>query len=270
MECCQQTIHRKCVLAYLCINSQCVYCRAVVDVARVLELTNIDRSELLLPSTKSPMQQTPITKKRDLQEMMLDKTPLRLADTLRAESQDKKRENQREQAKRMIKMQGKDVADKGATPGAVVTVKCDYRAVSFAIGIVGVVYQVSTYGGARIATIAGLLSSGQKKGPWWIPADQYAIRYGANDEANIGPQLSTIREAILAGTYNTNNSAPKCTIQQAHQVIVEAVSPCRKSKCGCKGGECKVGRCGCIKKGFKCSSACLCNGNCAANPNNGK
>ncbi len=78
--------------------------------------------------------------------MMFDKTPLRLADTHRAESQDKKRENQREQAKKMIKMQGKDVADKGAAPGAVVTVKCDYRAVSFTIGIVGVVYEVSTFG----------------------------------------------------------------------------------------------------------------------------
>jgi hypothetical protein len=30
----------------------------------------------------------------------------------------------------MIKMQGKDIANKGGAPGAVVTVKCDYRAVS--------------------------------------------------------------------------------------------------------------------------------------------
>jgi hypothetical protein len=97
-------------------------------------------------------------------------------------------------------MQGKDITDKGAAPGAVVTVKCDYWAVSFAIGIVGVIYEVSTFGGARIATIAGILSSGQRKGPRWIPADQYAIRYGANDEANITPQLMTIRDAILAGT----------------------------------------------------------------------
>ncbi len=218
----------------------------------------------------TPAQQTPIMKKRDLQEMMFDKTPLRLGDTLQAESQDKKRENQREQAKKMIKMQGKDVADKRAAPGAVVRVKCDYRAVSFAIGIVGVVYEVSTFGGARIATIAGILSSGQRKGPWWIPTDQYAIRYGANDDANIPPQLSTIHEPILAGTYNNNDSAPTCTIQRAHQLIIQAVSPCRKSKCGCKGGEWKVGRCGCIKKGFKCTNACLCNGNCTANPNNGK
>jgi hypothetical protein len=121
MECCKQTIHRQCFVAYLCINSQCVFCRADVDMARVLELPTIDRSDVISPATMSPTQQTPTTKKRDLQEM-----------------------------------------------------------------------------------------------------------------------------------------------------IVQAVSPCRKSKCGCNGGKCKVGRCGCIKKGFKCSSACLCNGNCAANPNNGK
>jgi hypothetical protein len=202
--------------------------------------------------------------------MLFDKTPLWLADTLWAKSQDKKRESQREQAIKMIKMQGKDIANKGAGPGTVVTVNCDYRAMIFAIGIVGVIYEVSTFGGARIATIAGIVSSGSRKGPWWIPANQYAIRYGANNEANITPQLKQICEAILVGTYNNNESATKCTIQEAHQIIVQAVSPCRKSKCGCKGGEYKAGCSGCIEKGFKCTSACLCNGICMVNPNNGK
>ena len=95
------------LLAYLCIISQCVYCRAIIDMAGVLELTTIDRLELILPATMSPTQQTPKTKKLDLPEMMFDKTPLQLADTLWAESQDKKHENQREQAIKMIKMQGK-------------------------------------------------------------------------------------------------------------------------------------------------------------------
>jgi hypothetical protein len=170
----------------------------------------------------------------------------------------------------MIKTQGKDIANKGAAPGSVVTVQCDYCAVSHSIGIVGVIYEVSKFSGARIATIAGILSSGTKKGPWWIPADQYIMRYGKNEEANITPQLTQIHEAILAGTYNVNDSAPKCTIQQVHQQITQAVSPCRKSKCMCKGGACKAGCCGCIKKNFKCTSACPCNGNCTANPNNGK
>jgi hypothetical protein len=94
----------------------------------------------------------------------------------------------------------------------VVTVQCDYRAVSHSIRIVGVIYKVSKFGDARIAMIAGILSSGSRKGPWWIPSDQYAMRNGANEGANITPQLMEIRDAILAGTYNVNNSAPKCTV----------------------------------------------------------
>jgi len=97
---------------------------------------------------------------------LINRTPLRLADTVCSESQDKKSDNQLEQANKMIKMQGTDIANKGGAPGAVVTVKCDYRAVGFAIGIVGIIDEVSRYGGARIATVAGLLSSGQRKGVW--------------------------------------------------------------------------------------------------------
>jgi hypothetical protein len=146
--------------------------------------------------------------------MLLDQTPLWLSDQLWTESQEKKRESQREQAAKIIIIQGKDIANKGAAPGAVVTVQCDYRMVSISMGIVSVVYKVSKFGNASIATIAGILLSGSRKGPWWIPSDQYALRYGANEDANITPQLTEIRVAILAGTYNINNSAPKCTIQE--------------------------------------------------------
>ena len=40
----------------------------------------------------------------------------------------------------MIKTQGKDIVNKGAAPGAVVTVQCDYCVVSQYIGIVSVIY----------------------------------------------------------------------------------------------------------------------------------
>ncbi len=43
----------------------------------------------------------------------------------------------------------------GINPNGV-TVQCDYRAVSHSIRIVGVIYEVSKFGGARIATIAGI------------------------------------------------------------------------------------------------------------------
>ncbi len=151
-----------------------------------MALPTIDRSEII-STTMSPPRRTSMVK-RDLQLLLLDKTPLRLADKLWAASQEKKRESQREQAAKMIKMQGKDIVSKGAAPGAVITVQCDYRTVSHSIRIVGVIYEMSTFGSAKVAMIAGILSTGTRKGPWWIPADQYIMRYGANEEANITPQ----------------------------------------------------------------------------------
>jgi len=100
LTCCRQMIHQQCVLAYLCINSQCAYCKADLEHASVLELPTIDRFDLILPATMATTHQTPTGKKRDLQSLFINRTPLRLADTVWAESQDKKHENQRDQAKR--------------------------------------------------------------------------------------------------------------------------------------------------------------------------
>ena len=179
-------------------------------------------------------------------------------------------ESTNEQAKKMMKMQGKDIVGKGAAPGAVVVVQCPIMAVSHTIGIMGIIYELSKYGGARVATVAGILLCGNKKTNWWIPSDQYVVKYGVDAEPNILPELMTIREAILAGTYNLNKSAPTCTIQQAHKVLTDATSPCKVSRCNCKDGKCKRGRCGCIKKKSKCGSGCSCNGGCDANVQNGK
>ncbi len=174
------------------------------------------------------------------------------------------------QAKKMMKMQGQDITSKGAAPGAVVTVQCDYHAVSHTVGIVGIIYEASKHGGARVATECGILLSGPWMGSWWMPSDRYVVRYASTEEANIKPELKSIRNALLAGTYNIDNSAPKCSIKQAHQYVVQAISLYRKSKCGCANGACKAGCYGCIKKGFKCTSACSCNSSCTENPNNGK
>jgi hypothetical protein len=92
-----------------------------------MELPTIDRFDLLVPA-ETIMLKTPTSatwKKRDLQSLLMDTTPLQLTDRVRSESQDKKRGNQLEQAKKMIKMQGTDIANKGGAPGAMVTVKCD-------------------------------------------------------------------------------------------------------------------------------------------------
>jgi hypothetical protein len=109
------------------------------------------------------------------------------------------------QANRMICQQVKDIAKQGEIPGAFVVVKVDYRAVSHDIGIVGVIYQIASSGGAQIATVAGL-STGSKKTNWWIPSNKYVIKYCTNNIANIAPDLEIIRQSILSGEYNENNA----------------------------------------------------------------
>ncbi len=215
LTCCKKTIHPQCLLAYLGTNSQCCYCPCPVDMAKVMEYETIHRS---LPQPLTPVK----TPKRDLQQLLIDKkTPLRDADQVRSESHEKKSMSQIEQTNRMIHQQGKDIENQGGSPGAVVVVQVDYRVVSHAIGIVGVIYQIASTGGARIATVAGLLSTGSKKANWWIPSNKYVIKYCTNNIANIAPKLEIIRQSILSGEYNDNN-AKRCTIKEAHQVITEA------------------------------------------------
>jgi hypothetical protein len=160
LTCCKKTIHCQCLLAYLGTNSQCCYCCCPVDMAKVMGYERIDRS---LPEPLTPVK----TPKHDLQQMLMDeKTPLRDADQVRSESNEKKRMVQITQANRMIRQQGEDIANQGGSTGAVVVVQVDYQAVSHAIGIVGVIYQIESSGGAQIATVAGLLSTGSKKANW--------------------------------------------------------------------------------------------------------
>jgi hypothetical protein len=98
-------------------------------------------------------------------------------------------------------------------------VQCPTTAVSHAIGIMGIIYELSKYGGARVATVAGILSCGQKTTKWWILLDQYMVKYGAHKEPNIPPELKSSRDAVIGGTYNEKNKALTCTIQHAHKFI---------------------------------------------------
>ncbi len=106
VQCCQQTYHRQCLLAHLGINSQCANCRSAdINIAGVLALPTIDRSEVLSPIMSPPWQAT--RDKRDLQSFLMDNTLLRSADQHRAESQEKKRKRQLDQAKKMMRTQEK-------------------------------------------------------------------------------------------------------------------------------------------------------------------
>jgi hypothetical protein len=97
MQCCKQTIHCHCLVAHLSVNSQCPYCcEPIDDIATVLELPTVNRSDIICEKMPAKRHTTPLKMldrtdvTRNLQSMMLDRTPLRQADAVCADSQEKK------------------------------------------------------------------------------------------------------------------------------------------------------------------------------------
>ena len=274
--CCNQLMHRDCLLVYREFNSLCCYCASNIDDMKTIQsYPSIDRSKEIpkTPELTPKMRSFNWSSKRTLQEIELDKvfgTPMydRLADKERAVSQEKRRERQLAQANDMIRTRGKAIVNDGVLPGSVLTVYPDFREVSHGVGIVAIVYKTSPGGGVLAATEYGLLTHSDNKKHFYIPDDRYTLRYKQDEEAPLSLALQRVRESILNKTYD-DSTVKKVTIQEAHKLITGQVSPQRRGKCNCLAQGCKNKRCPCIKKGLKCISACKCNMNCC-NPENGK
>ncbi len=103
----------------------------------------------------------------------------------------------------MVTTRSKEIEKIGGGVGAVITVVPDLRAVSHSIGIVGIIYKMKASGGAQVLNAVSLLAQSGKK-DWWIPDDQYILRYKPHEDAPIAVELQKIRESILDGTYNTS------------------------------------------------------------------
>jgi hypothetical protein len=82
----------------------------------------------------------------------------------------------------------------------------------------------------------------------------------------LSPNLAEVRKQILAGTFSAKQQK-KCSLSQAHQEIVGASSPCLRSTCHCRRGQCGT-RCGCLRNKRACSSTCSCSGKCEINEMN--
>jgi hypothetical protein len=148
----------------------------------------------------------------------------------------------------------------GVSPGAVITLKVDYRVHSHAYGLLGIVYESKETGGVLVACEHGVITSSGSKKDFWVPNDQYKVVALAGDRAAITPQLQHVRDEITNGTYDYN-AKPRISYAKYHDLTIDSTSPTRRGRCSCKKG-CKKTTCGCLKKGLTCHSGCGCNGNC--------
>ena len=182
----------------------------------------------------------------------------------RAASMKKKNNKQQESALKEIKRAGGSAIAAGAAPGAVVTLKVDYRTHSHAEGLLAIIYDVKPdTGGILVCCEHGVVTHTGTKADYWVPWDKYIVQAKKDVSIPLPSDLQTVRDMVLSGKFQeTSADCPRISYSVYHQSSINAISPPKKTRgCKCRGGKCGKA-CGCRKKQFSCTSACSCNGNC--------
>ena len=123
------------------------------------------------------------------------------------------------------------------------------------MGVLGVVFHVSSLKSVRVVTEHGILVHGNKR-PASFPHDKYQIRRKSQVKWHGGP-LERLQKTISEGTFD-ESSQSRVTLQAACRLIHGGRTG--RSKCSCKK---RCGpSCGCRKASRRCTSACKCLGNC--------
>lgn len=182
-----------------------------------------------------------------------------IEDINRRVAREKKNKMQTENARKAVKQRGDTLIADGLGPGAVLTLKVDYRTHSHAAGLVVIVYKSNDTGAALVCCENGVITHDGSAGDYWVPSDRFVVNAGYKETAVIPPKLQLLRDAILKGEYDYQ-SQPRISYSKRHADITGASSPCKKAICSCKGA--CTARCGCRRKKLDCTSACGCSGNC--------
>ena len=149
----------------------------------------------------------------------------------------------------------------GAAPGAVVTLKVDYRTHSHAQGLIAIVYDVKATGGILCCCEHGVITHSGELGDYWVPVDKYNVVAKIDEVIPLTTDLKATRDLVLSGNYQPENYQ-SISYGKLHEKSIGATSPPNKHRrCGCKHVKCGKA-CGCRKKGTSCHSGCSCNGNC--------
>ena len=178
----------------------------------------------------------------------------------RDDAMSKRNARQEQLAMKAMKQYAEGVKSKGATCGAIVTLKVDHRVHSHPYGLLGVVYKAAETGGILVVCEHGVITSSGTNKDFWVPNDQYKVVARADESAAITDNLQRVRESVMNGNYNYVEQ-PRISYAKYHDIIIQSTSPTKRGRCSCKKG-CKRSTCGCLKKNLTCHSGCGCNGNC--------
>ena len=268
MPCCNSAaIHVFCLETWAAFNSTCIFCRAPVDYS-----ATGDNFEVLMSPLKGRDANLLVEMKESMAKKVLSDAMARLSDKedeVEEESpvEKKRRASIEKSQKRQIlqagKMMERRAEDKStASVGDIVALKMDFRDVSHARGVLGIVFAKSgsRAGGVQVVTEHGIIGTGPSRSTYFIPSDRYKK---LDQDAVIPRALCKIQETVLDGSFKSGDYS-KITMQRAHSLAYNQ-SPGGRRKCKCIKG--CTARCSCVKHKTECTSGCACNGSCK-NPHN--
>ncbi len=127
------------------------------------------------------------------------------ADNIRKEAMAKKNMKQKESAKKEMKRAGATAIESGAAPGAVVSLKVDYRTHSHAQGLLAIIYRAKETGGILVCCEHGVIMHSGTKADYWVPVDAYSIIAKADEDAPIPLALQATCDQVLGDEFNPKN-----------------------------------------------------------------
>jgi hypothetical protein len=179
----------------------------------------------------------------------------------RSVAMEKRNNRQAASAEKEMKRCGDQAICNGAAPGAVVTLKVDYRTHSHAQGLIAIVFDVKPTGGIKVCCEEGIITHSGGAGDYWVPVDKYVVKAKPHEYCPLTDELYDVRNLVLDGKFN-DAAAPTISYAKLHDIMIGASSPIKKAPgCKCKNGKCGK-QCGCRKKKVSCHSGCSCTGNC--------
>ena len=115
----------------------------------------------------------------------------------------------------------------GAAPGAVVTLKVDYRTHSHAQGLIGIVCEVKPTGGINVCCDQGIITHSGGAGVFWVPVDKYVVKAKPDEFCPLTDELYAVRNFVLDGKFD-KASSPIISYAKLHEIMICASCPIRK------------------------------------------
>ena len=204
LSCCGNNIHSMCLKFWLPHNPVCPCCRQIFT-AETSKLGQIRP----FVSRRKQNKGGGNTKQKERNKREMDR------DVIRNEARLKKQRRQVQQSEKMIKLRVQSV---NIEMGSVVTLKMDYRDVSHARGIMGIVFDISKSeaGGIQVMTEYGIICTGTGKAKYYVPIDGYVVQ---EEDVWLEKALEDVRARVRNGTFDAYNEK-RLTMQRAHAAMV--------------------------------------------------